>query len=154
MTSSLQISAYYRSNPHFGGVMSKSRVANLSPRGKFYVLNLEDAEDAAGRPLPGTHWVVVYDCGPRCLYIDPYGLSPPDIIAAFVSRSASSLPSQYSTDDYQSLTSSQCAEFCLYVIDCLERGLTFDALDATLTSGPSAHNERTVDVATLRNGWR
>jgi hypothetical protein len=158
MTSNHQIRAYFRKVPdlqrRFGGVFSKDQLAGRAPDGKFYIVNLQDS--GAGF---GTHWVAVVDFMAVPVYIDPYGVHPPPIIAEFMSRSRSRKPWRYSAAQYQTLESDQCGEYCVYFIEELWKHRTrpavaMDRMDDELTQHPSAQNEKVVSQVALRERGR
>jgi hypothetical protein len=139
MTSSLQLERYYKNEPLFGGVFSKDRLP-LEPGGKFYIINLEDADDG-----DGTHWTCVVDFLPNtCLYVDPYGISPPPDIVEFMRRSRHGERALYSRDQYQELTSTNCGLFCVEFIDELLAHRDLHRMDEDLTEQPSSWNEKEV----------
>lgn len=140
-TSDFDINRYYQGNKMYGGCYCKDQLINKKPRGKFYVINLQDSDEGNG-----THWVLVSDIRPLPpTYIDPYGVSPPPEITAFLQRSESSKRPIYSKLQYQDLNSQRCGQF---VIAFMDRLLLYryehdwqDDFDDELTPAPSRQNE-------------
>lgn len=95
---------------NFGGVYSKDELQLLKPSNKIWIVNLGD------RATGGTHWTLVSDYHPtECIFFDSFGLSPPDEILKFMSRSAPKKTLKYQDDQYQNVESDWCGEFCCFV---------------------------------------
>ena len=94
--------------PYFHGVYSKDELP-ARVDGKIYVVNLGDSSGG------GTHWTLVSDYGPECVYYDSYGLSAPDEIRRFMSTCNKNKKLKYSDMQHQHLESDFCGEFCVFV---------------------------------------
>lgn len=136
--SNIDIDRYYQGNRKYGGCYCKDELSKKSPGGKFWVINLGDST------TPGTHWMVVYDCLPdMCVYFDPYGVSPPEVIREFMRKSKKKL--MFSVGEYQSRASKSCGHFCLLFIDTLLAGeKPEDILDKELLETDVSGNEAKV----------
>ena len=101
--SELDIDAYMRSNPLWGGVLANDELKKPDPR-KIYILNLENSDES------GSHWTLLY----AGQYFDPFGVVPTKKIAPFV-RS-------YNREEYQGFSKASCGYFALYAADNLTAG--------------------------------
>lgn len=145
MTSSLQIEDYYKGNRLFGGVYSKDELANISPDGKCYIINMENSDEGNG-----SHWVCVIDCLKGCcVYADSFGVSPPPEICDFMRRSQNGDACIYSMCQYQEDRSDNCGRFCVWFIDSLLKTRRLVDMDRGLTEDPSRSNERKMDKIRL-----
>jgi len=143
----VQIKHYYRYNPSFGGVYSKDELKTRSPDSRFYVVNLEDFNDG-----DGSHWVLVYDVHPREIYyFDSYGLFPPPEIVEFMKKSRDSFgrPKRrfWSDAQYQTVESTQCGFYVIYVINLLQKGYEFkDIIKRSFSETNLTQNERLLSL--------
>lgn len=144
-TNSLQFDDYYRGNKLYGGTYSKDLLIDKKPAGKFWIINLEDFD--AGN---GSHWVCMIDFLDQPLYVDPFGISPPNDIISFMGRSKKRKPGIYSKAQYQEVDSTNCGLFCLEFIDELLEHGNLERMDEDLTDRPSDHNEDEVEKVKLR----
>ena len=137
--SNIDINRYYQDDVEYGGCYSKDELRRVRPGGKYYIINMEDSNVGEG-----SHWVLVYDCSPdETLYFDSYGISPPMEIRRFMRRTGK--PGVYSDAQYQTLRSSKCGLYCIYIIDKLQSGESIrDIVDHDLQETNLAHNERVV----------
>jgi hypothetical protein len=137
--SNVQIDKYYSGNRLYGGCYSKDLLSRKRPNGKFYVINMQDHN--AG---DGTHWVMIYDCNPKeTIYFDSYGVSPPPVVLRFMRRGGKRM--YFSDAQYQTLESSQCGLYCIYVINRLLAGDTMKSIiSSELSATDLSNNEKTV----------
>jgi hypothetical protein len=141
MTTDLQIEAFFKGHPYWGGCLCKDQLVSRNPDGKVWIVNMDDSTG------PGTHWVAAVDLAPLPpVYLDPFGIAPPPEILSFLKRSKRGLHPIYSKLQYQAVKSDHCAAYCVEFIDELLKHLhdpnwrtTFDD---DLTLRPSAQNER------------
>lgn len=92
----------------FTGVFTKDQVPALKPN-ECAIVNIQQARDARGRDLPGTHWIAAGKKGFQPWSIDSYGLPPPlEVLRA--------LGAQEVVDNnktIQAADSSHCGDFAL-----------------------------------------
>lgn len=103
---------------YFYGAVSKNECPSFYKNGSV-VLNIENATDAQGVPLPGSHWV---SCGidkkGQAWYFDSFGLHP---LPSFVDRIkqdehdalSSSATIYYNPVEVQSVHSKNCGYFAI-----------------------------------------
>ena len=74
--------------------------------GKFYIINLDYSTG------PGTHWVALYNVGPKPIYFDSFGVWKPKELTKI---------KNLVFNDYriQSRNSRSCGLYCIYVCDQL-----------------------------------
>ena len=145
-TSSLQLDAYFRKEPLYGGCWSQDELEDKETRG-FYILNLQPSGEGNG-----SHWVlaVFQPITPVPVYIDPYGVSPPPAIERFLRRGKKGHLAIYSKLQYQALESNNCGYYCVEAADELLDAMkrkdknSLDNFDDDLTPYPSKANEKLV----------
>jgi hypothetical protein len=88
--------------------------------------------------------VMVYDCNPKeTIYFDSYGVSPPPVVLRFMRRGGKRM--YFSDAQYQTLESSQCGLYCIYVINRLLAGDTMKSIiSSELSTIDLSNNEKTV----------
>ena len=115
--SNFQIDTYFHGNRRYGGCFSKDQVRDIR-EGKFYILNLDTKSG------PGTHWCLFSTMNPKfALWFDSYGEPMPEQELAWTQKHRGG-NAIYNTRDLQSLNSSACGYFCLYVADHLLKGFS------------------------------
>jgi Fe-S-cluster formation regulator IscX/YfhJ len=126
--SNLDINHYYKRNPYYGGCVSKDQLKVIEPTlrfndRRFWIVNLEDSS------LPGSHWQLVCLVNPdHGIFFDSYSTPPPREILEFMKRHRSI--NYMNEGEIQSLDSSSCGWFCIYVSDMLLKGRPYlDVLD-------------------------
>jgi len=118
------------------GCFSRDEIPTLKP-GQSIIINLEPHTES------GSHWVCLI-CRPNNnIYLDSFGVAPPEEVLKL--RPGKTL---YNAQQYQELTSSRCGMFCAYFISEIE-GKHKNPLDVlySLDMGPSNHNEEVVSRA-------
>ena len=124
----------------------RDQMKDRKPDGKFWIVNLDLNSG------PGTHWVCVLDFLRVPIYIDPYGLSPPPEVRAFMRKSKHGKYAVYSRIQYQKLHSIQCGQFVVeFITEALEKRHNGDleAYDDDLVPYPSDFNEGVVGMVKL-----
>ena len=131
-----EIDKYYQQNNFYGGCFSKDQLPKQI-QSKFYIINMDNHNQG------GSHWVLVYNCDDRyCLYFDSFGISPPDQIRTFMRKSKKKMI--YPTTDYQSIDSSQCGEFCIYIINQLQENKALDTVFQKELTSDISHDEELI----------
>ena len=127
--SNIDIAHYYQGNRLFGGVFSKDELKRQEPLLRFndkkvWIINMEDS-DAGG----GSHWIVCSLLNPEHgIYFDSYSTPPPPDILKFMKRHRHQ--NFMNSAEVQSLKSTSCGWYCLYIINNLMKGRKFlDILD-------------------------
>lgn len=64
--------------------------------------------------LPGTHWVAIITRENEAYYFDPFGRSPPLIIASWLNKYFDDW--RYNNRQVQTISSTYCGYFCLHFI--------------------------------------
>lgn len=135
---STDIDNYYKGNKNFGGWFNKNQLPRI--KNKFYMVNMEDSGGG------GTHWVMVYNRKPMCIYYDSFGLHPPPDIEKFMKGSGKK--SVMSDIQIQNIKSQACGYYCLMVIDMLEEGIPFTDILLDEFSFDTLDNEKLVNKET------
>jgi Ulp1 protease family, C-terminal catalytic domain len=89
------------------------------------IFNLDDHDE------PGSHWVCAFVDYPKksAYYFDSYGLPPSPEITRFLERcKAQGCETVLYNDIQHQRKDSECGMYCLYVIICLLKGRTFQAI--------------------------
>lgn len=129
--SDLDIEAYYKHNKSFGGCFSKDRAFELKDN-HFYILNMDHPSG------PGTHWILVYLLNPKVgIYFDSFGAPPPTTILSYMRKHRAI--NYRNICDFQSLYSSSCGWFCIYVTDNLLNGRSFDSIERDFSTNIRAN---------------
>jgi len=92
----------------------------------------------------GTHWVAIIN-SPKldyCLYYDPFGVAPSDIIKKFANKSGK--PGKYQNSQIQNFKSSACGYFCLYVLDKFNKGNNLYDIFYGFDQKPEVMNEKII----------
>jgi hypothetical protein len=95
---------------YFGGVFASDRLPKHAEH-CAYIVNLDNADK------PGSHWVAIFfSPGKQSVdYFDPYGLLPPNVhIVRFLKRN--SMFKHFNENNYQSMCSTVCGQYCLYFL--------------------------------------
>lgn len=104
----LEVAARDLNIPRFRGVYSKDLLPKF-PKPGYYIVNMENSVNSSGKPLPGTHWVLVDSYPDKTYYIDAFGVFPPtEIVTHFRA------PLIYNSKQVQDLNSDLCGFYCLY----------------------------------------
>lgn len=94
------------------GVFSKDQLPRHRREGG-YIVNLQDAADEHGNPLPGTHWTAFYIEKGQAVYFDPFGVWPPRAVQTFLQPFR---PWHFSTKQVQNIRSTICGYYVLYFV--------------------------------------
>lgn len=105
-------------NIPMGSVCFKDELPDKLEYNKSYIVNLEDSHDEDGHENQGTHWTFVQISQDGkgkidCIYFDPYGASPPEIIKQVVKNTTGKAGLPYTMKDVQSLMNNACGWYCL-----------------------------------------
>ena len=110
-------------------MFSKNKLPTTQNKQECGIINLDDHIG------PGTHWTCYYDN----YYFDPFGLSPPKEVLAYISNI------KYNTIQYQDKTSVLCGYFCLFFIKKLQQGNSvYDILYKILKPYKPIENENII----------
>lgn len=103
------------------GVFSKDQLPPIRRNGG-YIINLQDANDENGKPLPGTHWTAFYIEGagrcPTAVYFDSFGVIAPAAVQHYLKPYR---PWLYSQKQIQNIRSTICGYYALYFIWFMHR---------------------------------
>jgi len=106
-TSNTPIARYYINEPRFQGVFSQGQPGLKLKKNSFLILNLDKPTSQ------GTHWVLASSLSNKLIYANSFGLAPdPEIIKIMRGNKATQVI-QYSTEDEQPISSSECGEWCI-----------------------------------------
>jgi hypothetical protein len=131
--SNLDIEHRLRWYKDFGGCISKDQT-NLLKHGKIYVLNMDSTNGA------GTHWVVLDNRSIYYLYyFDSFGIAPPESIVRYAKSLGKSII--YNAEDVQAISSDRCGWYCVYVVEQLESGKSFNDIISSFTSSVRKNEE-------------
>jgi len=106
-TSNVQIARYYKDEPRFQGVFSQGKPGLRLKKNSFLILNLDKPSGQ------GTHWVLASSLNGKLIYMNSFGLAPDPQIITIMRGNKSTPVIQYSTEDEQPITSSECGEWCI-----------------------------------------
>ena len=133
-----QIDEYYKNESRYGGCFSASDINKIGKgEQRFYILNLDKPSGL------GSHWVSLDLTDKECgRYYDSYSLSPPEQVVKYLKK--------YRTENirniaqHQSLTSSSCGWFCIFILNHLLQGKSFVDTVALLDSRNTNANEKVL----------
>lgn len=109
---------------NFRGVFMRDELKNIKPKNKECgIFNLNTSKE------PGSHWVCWYKNGTNRLYFDSFGVIPPQELIDYLGT-----PILRNTTQLQAYNQSNCGEFCLYVLNRLSDGDSFQNIEAKLSS--------------------
>lgn len=124
----------------FIGVFSKDQLPDPIEKG-FYIINLENAYNKKGKPLPGSHWVLLNVRAGDSVYVDPFGVEPPvEVVKASIK------PLHWNTREIQSLDSDLCGEYALMIMYQRQQGRRYEDILKDFYAYPkSTLNRNLVD---------
>ena len=137
--SNLEIDAYFKHTPEYGGCISRDELPARFRPGKFWIINLAPSSWANG-----THWCLVYAVDPGVLtYFDPFGQVPPLEPVQCAKRYRLRL--QYNRHDEQGLAQESCGYYSSFCGVKLLAKVPFDVICTRLLhAGNFAANQRVV----------
>lgn len=144
MTSNFQVDNLLKPllGPYYGGCVKKDDLINMKPDNKFWVINIGES----------THWIGVIDFDSKyCYYYDSYGLSPPDEIIKFMSKSNKNKQLYYQNIEHQTLQSDLCGEFVCFVFIQFFKGIPFKTITEKILTTDYKSNENLVTGIIDRN---
>ena len=89
------------------------------------IVNLDSSD---GR---GTHWVCYHKYGSNRIYFDSFGQVPPIEIQKYL-KTKREFDIQRNSDIVQHINSTNCGQLCLFVLEALGRGSSFQTILTTL----------------------
>ena len=96
----------------------------------MYIINLDDSIG------PGTQWVaLISDINDIALYFDSFGLPPPQEIINLHHKW------YYNNSQFQDKRSVLCGYYCLYFLNEMSKGISFEDFLKTLSSNNQIQNE-------------
>jgi len=117
------------------GCFAKDELKKIKPKTKFAVINNADADK------PGTHWTCFYCCPNQdeILIFDSMGAPPATDIHTYCSKVAAKTGKKMIINkrQLQNLGTDSCGWFCIYVLNHLFAGHTFEDILNTFSSNPS-----------------
>ena len=96
--------------PGFRGTFSKDELPTPMRPGT-YIVNMENAVNSRGKPLPGSHWVVAEIHKDHTVYADPFGVVPP---LEIIKRAPALI--HWSKKQVEDIDSQLCGFYCLYFL--------------------------------------
>ena len=99
---------------NFRGAIMKDELPDKCLENECGIVNMEDSKDQ------GSHWCCWWKKGDEKYYFDSYGLDPPLEIQKYLKS-----PIIFSTFQLQEFNDSNCGEWCLYVLNELNKGLDY-----------------------------
>lgn len=99
------------------GVFSKDKLPRVRREGA-YIINLQDANDEDGNPLPGTHWTAFYIEKGHAVYFDSFGVIAPQSVQDYLRPYR---PWLFSEKHIQNIQSEICGYYVLYFIWFMHR---------------------------------
>lgn len=100
-------------NKRYRGSYSRDVIPNKLIPG-YYIINLGDSS------TNGTHWTLLVISKNSALYIDSYGVIPPQSVIDICKLNNKKL--LYSTAKLQSIRTNSCGWFCIALIELIEAG--------------------------------
>ena len=91
-------------------IVMKDELKNMKPINTNYIVNLESSKDGNG-----THWMALKIENKDCVYLDSYGMLPPEEIISFCKRIPKSHLS-YNTKEIQDFKAKTCGFFAIAFI--------------------------------------
>ena len=101
---------------------------------KFYIINLDDESG------PGSHWVVLYNLRKTPIYFDSFGVWLPKELTKIKNLVINECR-------VQSLNSTTCGLYCIYIIDELLAGREF--VDILLDFSPSDYENNEFKILNM-----
>ena len=128
---------------NYGGTIMLNEVSKLKPN-HCAIINLNTSNE------PGSHWVCVFD-GPsqeEVVYFDSFGVGPPKQIQKFMNKCAkkSGKKMVYSSMQLQTLNTSSCGWWCMYILTHLDKGYTYDDLLNEMNPNDTKINEHLLTL--------
>jgi len=103
---------------NFREVLMRHELTFRPKQNECGILNLDTSKNE------GTHWVCWYKNGKDKIYLDSFGVQPPLELIKYLSS-----PILYNTYQIQQYNDSNCGEWCLYVLNELNKvGDFFDII--------------------------
>ena len=96
---------------HFRGVFMSDELPSKPLTNECGIINLESSR------LQGSHWCCWWKVGNEKYYFDSYGILPPKQIVKYLKS-----PIIYSTFQLQQFNEDTCGEWCLYLLNKLNKG--------------------------------
>lgn len=117
-TSNFDIDDILRNVPNYHGTFSRDQLpVKDSKKIGSWVINMGDSKSG------GTHWVCLFANKKCMLYIDSFGLPPPEEVLTFMKRSKKAMV--YNDTDFQRMNSASCGWFAMLFILELSKGNKF-----------------------------
>ena len=88
-------------------IVMKDELKYMKPINKNYIVNLESSKDGNG-----THWMALKIENKNCVYLDSYGMLPPEEIITFCKRIPKSHLA-YNTKEIQDFKAKSCGFFSI-----------------------------------------
>ena len=104
---------------HLVGVFMKDMLPALPSNG-FYIINLQNSD------CEGTHWTSLILDDRNALYVDSYGMPPSIEVEDFIRKSNPRRIYGYNTTHYQSLHSTNCGFFCVFLFNYIKNSKSGD----------------------------
>ena len=118
--------AKYLKIPHFRGVFTRDALPNKPLENESGIVNLCTAEG------PGTHWVAYFKNGKKRVYFDSFGQITPIEIQKYLKTPSefknNSMIIERNTDIVQKPNTNVCGHLCVYVVDSLSKGASFQTI--------------------------
>lgn len=118
---------------NYGGTIMKNEIVGKSYN-RVWVINLESTTQG-----DGTHWTLCYPYSNALVYVDPFGEPPAQCVCDWMKKSKRTC--FYSDVDMQSLSSSSCGWWCIYMVEQLEKGRRPDVVLDGFTPDHFRQNE-------------
>jgi hypothetical protein len=100
------------------------------------IINLDESTDQSG-----THWVAVCNLKRlgNIIYFDSFGISPSDDIAKYLKSSGKKIV--YNNGQIQAISSVLCGYYCIYILDKLNQGKSYESILSKFDDNGSSSNE-------------
>ena len=112
--------------PHFRGVFTRDALPEKPFENESGIVNLCTADE------PGSHWVAYFKNGKKRIYFDSFGQITPIEIQKYLKTpnefKNDSMVIERNSDVLQQPNTSICGHLCLYVIDNLSKGASFQTI--------------------------
>jgi hypothetical protein len=117
--SNLEINNLMDGIKNFRGVFMKDELPKIMGSDESIIINLDSSKN------DGTHWVCAYNdkFSKYVYYFDSYGVLPPINVVKYLNTSGKTI--LYNTSQLQSLISSMCGYYCVFICKELYKHKSF-----------------------------
>ena len=120
-----------------GGVLSRDQTVPHNHKMALFIYNLEPEY------MPGSHWVATFVKNGWINYFDSFGMPPFQEIVNHARKK--NLGLMHQTDHIQNLGTTTCGYFCLYFLNEMNRGSSYEELLQVFDVHDTEKNEKFIE---------